>query len=173
MAHSIPLIILLLVLLLAARLCGELAERLGQLAMVGEIAAGIILGPSVLDVIAPSKELDVISNLGVFLLVMLAGMEIDFQDLAAAFRGRGFFIALLGFSLPFGLGVALGPRIGYDPTQSLFLGLCIAITALPVSVRILMDLGRLQTDAGQRIITASVFNDVTALLVLGVVLGIK
>jgi Kef-type K+ transport system membrane component KefB len=160
-----------LALLLAARIGGELMERFGQLAIAGEIAAGIVLGPSILNLVPASPELKVVSELGVFLLVMLAGMELDFADIADGFRGRGSFISIAGFVLPFGAGMGAGAALGYPFATTIFLGLSIAITALPVSVRILMDLGKLQSDTGQRIVAAAVFNDIAALLLLGVALG--
>ena len=168
-----PLVLMLLLLLLAARIGGEIAERLGQLAMIGEIAAGVILGPSVLGIITPNEQLKILSDLGVFLLVMLAGMEMDFTDIKTSFRGRGTLIAICGFFIPFAVGNGLAHLLGYDPTKMVFLGLCMAITALPVSVRILMDLGRLQTNIGQRIVTVAVQDDTTALLLLGMILGVK
>lgn len=75
----------------------------------------------------------------------------------------------MGFVVPLALGVGTGAMLGLDANRTLFVGLCIAITALPVSIRILMDIGRLQTVVGQRIIGAAIANDVLALLVLGVI----
>ena len=77
----------------------------------------------------------------------------------------------MGFVVPFALGVVAGAMLGLDAHRTIFVGLCIAITALPVSIRILMDLGRLQTTVGQRIIGAAIANDVLALLVLGVIVN--
>jgi Kef-type K+ transport system membrane component KefB len=173
MEHQMPLVLMLLLLLLASRVGGEIMERLGQLALIGEIVAGIILGPSVLGIIKPSAELKVLSDLGVFLLVMLAGMEMQFSDIRDSFRGRGTLIAICGFFIPFAVGNGIGYLFGYEPTKMVFLGLCMAMTALPVSVRILMDLGRLQTPIGQRIVTVAVQDDTTALLLLGMILGVK
>ena len=163
-----PFIEAILLLLVTARIAGEVAERLGQPAMIGEILAGVILGPSVLGLIQVTPELKAIADIGVFLLVLLAGMEIDVHDVLAAVRGRGIWIGLLGFCVPLLLGVGVG--LIFSIERSIFLGLCIAITALPVSVRILMDLGWLQTRLGQRIVSAAVFNDVLSLLILGVLL---
>ena len=90
-----------------------------------------------------------------------------------SFRGRGAFVGIAGFIFPMLLGIGLGYLFQMGTTRAIFIGLCIAITALPVSVRILMDLGKIQTEIGQRIISAAVFNDVTSLLILGVILQIK
>lgn len=167
-----PLIESLLLLLVLSRVLGELAARFGQPAMIGEIAAGMLLGPSVLAYVQFNSEIKGIANLGVLLLVFLAGMETDMDALWASFRGRGAWVSAAGFVIPLLLGILVGSAFGLDPTRTIFVGLCIAITALPVSVRILMDLGRLQTEVGQRIISAAVANDVLALLALGVILDV-
>lgn len=161
----------LLLLLIVSRVIGELVERLGQPAMIGEIAAGVILGPSALALIHFTPEIKAIADLGVFLLVFLVGMEMDLDVLWKAFRGRGALVGLAGFAIPLGLGILVGYAFQMGPTQMIFVGLCIAITALPVSVRILMDLDKLQTDIGQRIISAAVTNDVASILLLGIILG--
>ena len=163
----------LLLLLIVSRVLGELVERLGQPAMIGEIVAGILLGPSALALIQFTPEIKAIADLGVFLLVFLVGMEMDLGVLWKAFRGRGALVGLAGFTIPLGLGILVGYAFQMGPTQMIFVGLCIAITALPVSVRILMDLDKLQTDIGQRIISAAVTNDVASLLLLGIILGVK
>lgn len=168
-----PLIEALLLLLILSRVLGEIVERFNQPAMIGEIAAGVILGPSVTGLIHFTPEIKAIADLGVLLLVFLAGMEIELETLWRAFRGRGAWVSIAGFLVPLVMGAFVGLLFGLDKMRMLFLGLCIAITALPVSVRILMDLGRLQTEIGQRIITAAVANDVAALLMLGVILGVK
>lgn len=159
----------ILLVLVVARVAGELAERVGQPAMIGEILAGVLLGPSLLNLVHVTLELKAIADIGVFLLVFLAGMEIDPRDVLNAVRGRGIWVGLLGFAVPLAMGMGVGMLFKVE--QSIFLGLCIAITALPVSVRILMDLGRLHTRLGQRIVSAAVLNDVISLLILGVVLG--
>jgi Na+:H+ antiporter len=168
-----PFIEAILLLLFFSRILGEICERYGQPAMIGEIAAGILVGPSALSLIHPSPEIKALADLGVLLLVFLAGMEMEFRELWASFRGRGAWVGMLGFTFPFALGALTGAFYGYGPTRVLFLGLCIAVTALPVSIRILMDLGKLQTTIGQKIIAAAVSNDVTSLLILGIILNMK
>ncbi len=171
--HTLPLVILLLVLLGVSRVFGEILEHFGQMAMIGEILAGIFLGPAILGLIHMGPELKVLSDLGVFMMVVLAGMELDFADIREAFRGRGRWIPLINFFFPFAAGLGLGYALGMPPGQAVFLGLCVCITALPVAVRILMDLGWLKTNIAQRIISAAVLDDTLALLILGVILGVK
>jgi Kef-type K+ transport system membrane component KefB len=172
-AFELPFFAALLLLLVLARFFGELFERMRQPAMIGEIIAGIILGPSVLNYIHRTEELKVISDLGVFLLVIIAGLEINFEDILRSIRGRNIFVSLLAFFIPIGSGFFVGTAFHQPVMTTVFIGLCVAITALPVSIRILMDLGRLNSSIGQKIISAAIFDDVLALTILGVLLDFK
>ncbi len=168
-----PLIEALLLLLVVSRVLGEVVERMGQPAMIGEIAAGVLLGPSVLGMIRLTPEIKAIADLSVLLLVFMVGMEMDLGELWRAFRGRGAWVSAASFVIPLGLGILLGILLRMTWIRSIFVGLCIAITALPVSVRILKDLGKLQTEIAQRIVSAAVTNDLASLLLLGVILDVK
>ncbi|MGH7232741.1 MAG: cation:proton antiporter, partial [Nitrospiraceae bacterium] len=168
-----PFIESILLLLIFSRIGGEIAERYGQPAMIGEIIAGVILGPSLFGLVETTREIKAIADLGVLLLVFHVGMEMNLKDLARAFRGKGAWVGVMGFFVPLVMGILVGLLFGFEITRVIFLGLCIAITALPVSVRILMDLGKLQTEIGQRIISAAVINDVTSLLILGIILDVQ
>lgn len=168
-----PLIESLLLLLVLSRVLGEIAGRFGMPTMLGEIGAGILLGPSCLSYIHFTPEIKAIADIGVLLLVFLAGMEMDIDSLWKSVRGRGAWVSLAGFTIPLIGGILLGYAFGMDYTRMAFLGLCVSITALPVSVRILMDLGKLQTEVGQKIVSAAVANDVVSLLILGIILDLK
>src|SRR5688572_8469885 len=100
--QPLPLMVSILLLLVAARALGELAERRGQPAMLGEIVAGLVLGPSLLGWVAPSRELRAVAELGVFLLIVLAGMEVDPRELKRSIQGRNAWIAVCSFFLPLG-----------------------------------------------------------------------
>ena len=163
----------LLLLLVLSRVLGEIAGRFGQPTMLGEIAAGILLGPSCLSFITYTPEIKAIADIGVLLLVFMAGMEMKLPALWNSFRGRSLWVSAAGFVVPLLAGILVGRLFGLDSTRTIFVGLCIAITALPVSVRILMDLGKLQSDIGQKIISAAVANDVVSLLALGIILDVK
>ena len=170
MNAPLPFVVVLLVVLVTAKLFGEISARFGQPTMIGELIAGLLLGPSLFNIINHTTELKVIADLGVFLLIILAGMEIEVEKIRDSIRGRNAWIAIMGFIVPFICGFFLGRGFHYNYTFSIFLGLCIAITALPVSIRILMDLGKLNSDIGQRIISAAIFNDIVSLLILGIIL---
>lgn len=169
----LPFFANLLLLLVLARVLGEVMERFKQPAMIGEILAGIVLGPTVLNVMVRNEELTAISELGVFLLVIIAGLEIDVREIAKTSRGRNLVTSLLAFLIPIGSGFAVATAFDLALVPAIFVGLCVAITALPVSVRILMDLGQLKSEIGQRIIAVAIFDDVLALTILGVLLDVN
>ena len=169
----LPFFANLLLLLVLARVLGEVMERFKQPAMIGEILAGVVLGPTVLNVMIRNEELTAISELGVFLLVIIAGLEIDVREIAKTSRGRNLITSLLAFLIPIGSGFAVATAFDLALVPAIFVGLCVAITALPVSVRILMDLGQLKSEIGQRIIAVAIFDDVLALTILGVLLDVN
>jgi Kef-type K+ transport system membrane component KefB len=170
---ELPFFTNLLILLVTARLFGEIFERLKQPSMIGEILAGILLGPSLLNFIHKTEDIKVISELGVFLLVIIAGLEINIDDIIKSMKGKNIVISLLAFFLPITSGFLVGYFFGQDAMTTAFIALCVAITALPVSIRILMDLGKINTDVGQKIISVAIFDDVLALTILGVLLNLK
>lgn len=172
-AFELPFFVNILILLVVARVFGEIMERFNQPAMIGEILAGVILGPTLLNFIHRTEDIKVISELGVFLLVILAGLEINLDDVLKSVRGRNIFISVLAFFLPILSGFAVGQLFSQDVMTTVFIGLCVAITALPVSIRILMDLGKLNSPLGQKIVSVAIFDDVMALTILGVLLAIK
>ena len=169
----LPFFTNLLILLVTARILGEVFERFKQPAMIGEIIAGIILGPSILNLIHRTEYIKVISELGIFLLVIIAGLEINIDDILKSFRGRNIIISIMAFFIHIIGGIGIGYVFNQDVITSVFIGLCVAITALPVSIRILMDLGKINSEVGQKIISIAIFDDVLALSILGVLLNIK
>lgn len=167
-----PLLTSLLILIVTARLFGQLFVKFGQPAIVGEMLSGVLLGPSVFNLIQANSALAAISDLAVFLVVLSAGLEMSFKDVTDSLRSRSLIIAILGFAIPLISGIALGAAFQLDVMRSVFLGLCISITALPVAVRILQSFKMLNTDIARHSIATAIFNDVLALLALGVILSL-
>jgi len=170
---QLPFFTNLLILLVAARILGELMARFRQPAMLGEILAGILLGPSVLGIMDRTEEIKVISDLGIFLLVILAGLEINIDDILRSIKGRNILTSLMALALPLTGGWLVGQVFGLDASSGLLIGLCMAITALPVGIRMLQDMGRLNTPLGQRLISVAIFDDVLALSLLGIILSLQ
>ena len=172
-ALELPFFVNILILLVVARLFGEIMERFNQPAMICEILAGVVLGPALLNFVHRTEDIKVISELGVFLLVILAGLEINLDDVLKSLKGKNIIISLSAFFLPIFSGFAVGKLFNQDVMTTVFIGLCVAITALPVSIRILMDLGKLNSPLGQKIVSVAIFDDVMALTILGILLDLK
>lgn len=163
------LFISVVIILVATRLLGEFSQRLRLPPLVGELAAGIIIGPYVLKLITPDQSLNVISDLGVFFLMLLAGLQMDPREIRKAGL-RGGILAVIAFSLPYVGGFGIAALFGLGILQSMFVGLLLSITAVPVSTIVLMQFGILETKLGTTVITAAVINDIFSLVVLSIVL---
>ena len=174
----------LLVLLIATRALGELAVRVGQPALVGELLAGVLLGIVVthnsasFPVLADLPENHVfaaITDLGIFFLMLMAGLELRPKKLAET-SGRAIVVAAGGLLVPLTFGIGLGlwllPPSDLRSAQSLFLGVALAITAVPVSVGVLLSMGKLDTAVGRVIVSAAIVDDVLSLLLLALLTAV-
>jgi Kef-type K+ transport system membrane component KefB len=162
----------LLVLIVVARLFGRLFARYGQPELIGEILAGVLLGPAILGLIEPNRALAGITELAVFLIILNAGLEMRFSDILSAMKGKGLLLAAISFFIPFGGGVLVAAAYELDVMRMIFLGLCISITALPVAVKLMDSLGILHTSIAKFSLATAVVNDVAALFILGIVLNL-
>ncbi|MGA8843619.1 MAG: cation:proton antiporter [Nitrososphaeraceae archaeon] len=160
------------IILVAARLLGEVFQRFNLPSLVGELLAGIIIGPSVLSLVKPNESLTVLSDLGVFFLMFLAGLEMDPREIRKAGIRAGI-LSCIAFSLPFISGFAASQLAGLNMIESLFMGLLLSITAVPVTAIVLMEFGIIKTKLGSTIITAAVINDILSLIILSVILQLS
>ena len=177
----------LLVILITARVGGALLRRLGQPQVAGEIAAGLLLGPSVFGHIAPDAfaqlfgtvgadgALPLIGQLGLLFLTLLMGMEFDFSHLRSSAKTASA-VALGGIALPFALGIPLAwtlherLHLTVDrDTMALFTATALSITSIPVMGRILMDLGLTKTRLGLVAITSAGLDDALGWILLAAV----
>jgi len=175
---------ILLILLIVSRLFGELAERLNQPTLVGELIAGIALGVLVkhysgsFPVLAEIPENTVfiaITDLAIFFLMLLAGFEMHPKEFAKASK-NAFMIAIGGMLLPLVIGLGVGwvviPASEFKQAHALFIATALAITAVPVAAKVLMEFGQLQSPIGQTIVSAAIFDDVLSLLLLAVLTAV-
>lgn len=191
--HDILVLLFQIALLLfSARALGEIAQRLGQPAVVGEILAGIILGPSFLsslipalgEWIVPQTEvsgylLEVVSLLGAMFLLLITGLETDLTLIRRHARtaiGVSFGGIVTTFSSGFVLGQLLPDFLLGDPSQrlvfALFVATAMSISAIPVIAKVLMDLNLMRRDIGQTIIAAGMSDDTTGWILLSIVAGL-
>ncbi|MCB0396323.1 MAG: cation:proton antiporter, partial [Flavobacteriales bacterium] len=171
---------ILLIILIATRLFGEIVKRFQFPVILGEIIAGVVLGLIIpffspqlpfLSDLANDEVFRAVTDLGVFFLMLYAGLELHPDDFRKS-SGTALWIAIGGMVIPlaFGLitGIWLFPDSESKPALALFLGTVLAITAVPVAIRLLMDLGKLNSRAGKTIVSAAVIDDVISLLLLAV-----
>ncbi|WP_254766384.1 cation:proton antiporter [Salinilacihabitans rarus] len=168
-AAGIDLLNLLAVLTLAW-IVGTLAERAGYPALMGELLAGIVFGPALLGVLQPAPELDVLAELGVFLLMIYVGMEVDIHELVQL-GPQALMVAFGGFVVPFALGYGLGVAIGASIEQALFVGIAMAATSLATKSRILVDLDILDTRIASVLLGGALLSDVGVMVVFAGVTG--
>jgi Kef-type K+ transport system membrane component KefB len=156
-------------LLLVARVFGEVLQRVKQPALVGELLAGVLIGPSILNFVQPTADLTLIANVALFFIMFLTGLNLHTQDIVEAGR-KAAVVSVLAFVIPFVAGAEVASLFGLTVVESLVVGLTLSITAVPVNSIILMEFGMLKTKLGATVITAGVINDILSLIVLGVIL---
>ena len=166
------LITSLLILLAASRVLGRLFESIGYFAIIGEILAGFFLGPAVFDFIDPEiNGLSGIVELGIFLLIFSAGLEVDLKDFIVSLKSKAMICSLVGFISSFSAGLAFGSLFQLSFFNSIVIGLCFAITAIPVAIKFLKNVNLIGTPAGNTIMGTAVVIEILALLVLGISSG--
>jgi Kef-type K+ transport system membrane component KefB len=157
----------LMVLLLTARLFAEVAVRFSVPSVIGELLAGVVLGPSLFGWLAPNEILKLLAEIGIILLLFEVGLETDVRRLLRTGK-RSLVVALAGFVLPFALGFFLSHAIlGIALLPSLFVGGTLTATSIGVTVRVLTDLRRRHSQEGQVVLGAAVLDDILGVILLG------
>src|SRR5438876_2872254 len=163
-------LILLACLLIAAKFAGWVCNRIHMPAVLGQLLVGVIAGPTLLGWIQPNAILDTFANIGVILLMFIAGLETDMKQMREVGKAA-FTSASFGVVLPFCAGAAFSLALGYSLPVSLFLGTVLTATSVGISAQTLKDLGKLKTKEGTTILGAAVIDDVLGLIVLSIVLA--
>ncbi len=171
MHTAIGLLPLLSIMLIGAKLAGLISQRLGMPAVFGELLLGLCAGPAVLGLIEPSDTLHLVGQIGVIVLMFMAGLETDVAEMRRVGRAS-FLTAAGGVVLPFAAGYLLGLAFGLETLHALFLGTVLTATSVSISAQVLRELGRLRSKAGATILGAAVIDDVLGVLVLSVVLAL-
>jgi len=171
--HTFPdLLAVLVALLVATRLLGVAAQKLGQPAVVGELLAGIILGGSVLGILDPADPvLHAFAELGVLILLFEIGLHTDIRSLMKVGSAAAA-VGLVGVVLPFGFGYAVTTALGLATLPAIVAGAALTATSIGISARTLSDLGQLDSPEGQIVLGAAVLDDVVGLVILSVVSGL-
>lgn len=161
----------LLLVLVAAWVFGGVAARFGYPAVLGELLAGIILGPPLLGVLHGGEGLAAVGELGIILMMLYIGTEIDIEDLKRSSRA-GLYAAVGGFVVPFGLGAGLILLLGYDWIAAVFVGSAMGVTSLATKSRILADLRLFDTRIAYVLMAAALLSDTATLVIFAAVLSL-
>jgi len=163
------LLLALIAIFVAAKVFGEIAERLGQPAVLGELAGGVLIGVSGLHLVDPHDvTIHLLSELGVILLLFLIGLETDLKKLISV-GGSASAVAIVGVGLPLIGGIVFGQLLGMRMMVSVFLGASLTATSVGITARVLSDLGHLKDDESQVILGAAVVDDIIGLVLLTMV----
>jgi Na+:H+ antiporter len=165
------LLIGLVLVWLAAKLAGEGMERIGQTAVLGELLAGVVIGPGVLGLVHESAVLYALAELGVLILLFEVGLESNLHELLRAGL-QATLVAVVGVVVPFAAGFAVMAWLGFSPLVAVFIGATLTATSVGITARVLADLGRLQDPAAKVVLGAAVVDDILGLIILAVVTGI-
>jgi len=171
--HDVPhLLAVLFALLVATKVLGLVAQRLGQPSVIGELVAGVLLGKSLLGILDPTDPvIHDLAQLGVIVLLFEIGLHTDIRSLVKV-GAAATVVAVVGVILPFGLGYGVCVALGLPVISAVVAGAALTATSIGISARTLSDLGQLRTPEGQIVLGAAVLDDVIGLVILSVVAGL-
>jgi Na+:H+ antiporter len=169
--HPQHLTVAMVIIFGSAKLLAELFERLGQPGIIGEILAGIAIGPSVLAWIQPNEFTATMAELGVMFLLFRVGLEVDVRELMRT-GGTALLVGILGVAIPFACGYAFYVLADRSHMEAIFLGTALTATSVGITARVLAARGLLNHTAAKIILGAAVMDDILSLLLLGFVTSI-
>jgi Kef-type K+ transport system membrane component KefB len=168
MASSGKLLLELFVIFAGGKLLAEVAERLRQPSVVGELLAGVLLGPSLLGLVHPSELTQGLAEVGAIFLLFTVGLEIKPRDLLQV-GWTATAVATLGVLVPLILGFFCMKMIGHGLIESIFVGAAMVATSVGITARVLADAGMLSSRVARIILAAAVLDDILGMIVLAVV----
>ena len=180
MSTFIELSLLIALILMAAKLAGYFSTRLGQPSVLGELLVGILLGPSLLDLMhLPfihhgehlGETILELGELGVLLLMFIAGLELHLDELSSNTKVSAF-AGIMGVIVPVGLGSVTARAFGLDWNAAIFMGLTLGATSVSISAQTLMEMRKLRTRVGLGLLGAAVFDDIMIILLLSIFLAV-
>lgn len=167
---AVLLVVQMLIILITTKIGGALSVKLGQPAVLGKLISGIVIGPAVLGWIAPSEMITQLSEIGVLLLMFIAGLETDIKSLKQN-RKASIAVAVGGVIAPLVCFYLAGLAIGIEQRHALFLGLLFSATSVSISAQTLKELGQLKSRESATILGAAVLDDILVVIVLAVMMS--
>ena len=172
MHETLSMLLPLAGILVGAKIAAQISYRVGMPAVFGELLLGLILGPSLLGWLAPNETLQLLADIGVILLMFMAGLETD--TLALRQAGKvSMLTAIGGVVLPLVAGLLIGEAVGMEWHHALFLGAVLTATSVSISAQTLRELGRLRSREGSTILGAAIIDDVLGVLVFALVMSLS
>ncbi len=170
-------LILIAIILLATKVLGLVSQKVHMPQVIGALLAGLILGPSVLGLISETEFLSNVSTIGVLLLMFLAGLDTDIEDLKQA-GSICFAVAALGIFFPIVLGILVhylffANAPDYAFIESVFIGVVLTATSVSITVETLRELGRLKGKIGTILLGAAIIDDIVGVLALTIMMSAK
>jgi monovalent cation:proton antiporter-2 (CPA2) family protein len=165
------LILELAIILIASKIAGDISVRLGQPSVLGKLLIGIVLGPSVLGLVTGTETLAEISQIGVILLMFIAGLETDLDEFKRTGKAS-MYVGFGGIIVPLVIGYFTGKIMGFTDFEAWFFGLLFSATSVSISVQALKELNQLKTRAGATILGAAVIDDVVVILALAFLMSL-
>ena len=164
-----PLLTALVAIFVATKILGELAQRFGQPAVLGELIAGVLLGGSVLGIVDPANPvITVLAEIGVIVLLFETGLHTELRSLLSV-GSEATTVALAGVAIPFALGYGSALAFGLGQLPALVAAAALCATSVGISARVLSDLGCLESAEGRVVLGAAVLDDIVGLVILAVV----
>lgn len=160
----------IVIVLLATKIAGHFSVRLGQPSVLGKILIGILIGPAMLGWITDSEIMQTFSQIGVILLMFLAGLETDLEDLNANMKGA-VLVAIGGVILPISMSYPLALAFGLTQGQAIFIGLTLAATSVSISVQTLNEIGWLKSKEGSVLLGAAVLDDIIVVVLIAIAMS--
>ncbi|MGM7682933.1 cation:proton antiporter [Cytobacillus sp. Hm23] len=165
------LIIELAAILFASKIAGDISVRLGQPSVLGKLLIGIVLGPTVLGIVNDTEILSEISQIGVILLMFIAGLETDVDEFKRTGKASTY-VGVLGIIVPLSIGYLSGVIIGLPTFEAIFLGLLLSATSVSISVQALKEMNKLKSKEGATILGAAVIDDILVIVSLAFLMSL-
>jgi len=170
--ESVSVLLSLFLMFAAAKVMAELFERLRQPAVVGEILAGVIIGPSILGWVQPSDLINVLAEIGVIFLLFNVGLETKPKAIFDVGK-RAMFVGVMGVLLPFVAGYFIAIAWGGSFAEAMFIGAALVATSVGITARVLAGMGLLDTETSRVILGAAIIDDILGLIILSLVSAVS
>jgi Kef-type K+ transport system membrane component KefB len=172
MHETLNMLLPLAGILIGAKAAAQLSQRFGLPAVFGELLLGLLLGPSLLGWLHPNEIFQIFADIGVILLMFMAGLETDTVAMKEAGKASAL-TAIGGVLLPLAAGLLIGQAFGMEWHHALFLGAVLTATSVSISAQTLRELGRLRSREGSTILGAAIIDDVLGVLVFALVMSLS